>query len=176
MFVPKADISMFCVHVEKDSKESITSGTGELHLEVHVERMEREHDAECVTGWPCAVFWEIITKHVHFNYAYKKQTGGAGAHRGHHLPICGMPFVLNDGQTHSVNSLSGSRRSVLERDRKLGDRGEEFTAVSEIPLNDMFGCPSTLHGVTSGKGDLSMEYKDHPVTTSLSKPIPKIYL
>ena len=39
----------FCVKVDKESGETIVSGMGELHLEVYIERMKREYDAEVRT-------------------------------------------------------------------------------------------------------------------------------
>ncbi|KAJ3057139.1 Elongation factor G, mitochondrial [Rhizophlyctis rosea] len=68
----------FRCHVDPESKETIISGMGELHLEIYVERMKREYNVECVTGKPRVAFRETITKKVEFNYTHKKQSGGSG--------------------------------------------------------------------------------------------------
>lgn len=68
----------FRVHVDRDSKETIISGMGELHLEIYVERMRREYGVSCTTGRPRVAFRETITNRANFNYTHKKQTGGAG--------------------------------------------------------------------------------------------------
>eukprot|EP00842_Homolaphlyctis_polyrhiza_P006465 jgi/Hompol1/681/HPOL_002517-RA len=68
----------FRVHVDNESKQTIISGMGELHLEIYVERMKREYNVECVTGKPQVAFRETITTTTKFDYTHKKQSGGAG--------------------------------------------------------------------------------------------------
>ncbi|EDR02488.1 uncharacterized protein LACBIDRAFT_295443 [Laccaria bicolor S238N-H82] len=68
----------FKVHIDHESKETIISGMGELHLEIYVERMRREYNTDCVTGKPRVAFRETITQRADFAYTHKKQTGGAG--------------------------------------------------------------------------------------------------
>jgi len=66
------------VKVDAETKETILSGMGELHLEVYVERMNREYDVEVVTGQPNVTYKETIGKKETFDWIHKKQTGGAG--------------------------------------------------------------------------------------------------
>ena len=68
----------FRVHIDSESKETIISGMGELHLEIYVERMRREYNVECTTGKPRVAYRETITSRADFAYTHKKQTGGAG--------------------------------------------------------------------------------------------------
>lgn len=68
----------FRSHVDAESGETIISGMGELHLDVYVERMKREFNAQVVTGIPQVAYREAITKKALFDYTHKKQTGGAG--------------------------------------------------------------------------------------------------
>ncbi|KAJ3096508.1 Elongation factor G, mitochondrial [Physocladia obscura] len=68
----------FKVHVDNDSKQTIISGMGELHLEIYVERMKREYNTECITGKPQVAYRETITARADFNYTHKKQSGGSG--------------------------------------------------------------------------------------------------
>ncbi|XP_045667723.1 elongation factor G, mitochondrial [Ursus americanus] len=68
----------FKVHFDTESKETIVSGMGELHLEIYAQRMEREYGCPCVTGKPKVAFRETITAPVPFEFTHKKQSGGAG--------------------------------------------------------------------------------------------------
>ncbi|CAH2247401.1 elongation factor G, mitochondrial [Pelobates cultripes] len=68
----------FRVHYEVESKETIVSGMGELHLEIYAQRMEREYGCPCVMGKPKVAFRETIAKPVQFEFTHKKQSGGSG--------------------------------------------------------------------------------------------------
>ncbi|MDD5167643.1 MAG: elongation factor G [Syntrophales bacterium] len=68
----------FRAHVDPETNETIIAGMGELHLDVYVERMRREYDAEVTTGNPRVAYRETITQKAEFNYTHKKQTGGSG--------------------------------------------------------------------------------------------------
>jgi len=68
----------FRSHVDQETGETIISGMGELHLDIYVERMKREFEAEVGTGFPQVAYREAITRRAEFNYIHKKQTGGAG--------------------------------------------------------------------------------------------------
>lgn len=68
----------FRMYIDPESKQTIIQGMGELHLDVYVERMKREYRVEVITGRPQVAYRETITARADFDYAHKKQTGGAG--------------------------------------------------------------------------------------------------
>ncbi len=68
----------FRVGVDPESNETIIRGMGELHLDVYIERMRREYQAEVVTSPPQVAYRETISRKAEFNYTHKKQTGGSG--------------------------------------------------------------------------------------------------
>jgi elongation factor G len=68
----------FHVSLDPETNETIISGMGELHLDVYIERMKREYNAEVETSPPRVAYRETITQKAEFNYTHKKQTGGSG--------------------------------------------------------------------------------------------------
>jgi len=68
----------FRSYVDQESGETIISGMGELHLEIYIERMRREYEAEVETGMPQVAYREALSQRAEFNFIHKKQTGGAG--------------------------------------------------------------------------------------------------
>ncbi|KAG8789700.1 Elongation factor G, mitochondrial [Serendipita sp. 397] len=55
-------------------------------------------------------------------------------------------------------------------------RDDEFTLIAEVSLNDMFGYSGALRGATQGKGEFSMEYKEHrPVLPHVQKEMADAY-
>jgi elongation factor G len=74
----KREDPTFRVHFDEQTKETIVSGMGELHLEVYAERIRREYGLNVITGEPKVNYRETITAHAPFDYTHKKQTGGRG--------------------------------------------------------------------------------------------------
>lgn len=68
----------FRVHTDLESKETIISGMGELHLQIYVERMLREYKVDCEVGQPRVAYRETVGKSARFEYLHRKQTGGSG--------------------------------------------------------------------------------------------------
>ncbi|XP_018409456.1 PREDICTED: elongation factor G, mitochondrial, partial [Nanorana parkeri] len=68
----------FRVHFDNESKETIVSGMGELHLEIYGQRMEREYGCPCTMGKPKVAFRETVNQKVPFDFTHKKQSGGSG--------------------------------------------------------------------------------------------------
>ncbi|MGC9158784.1 MAG: elongation factor G [Terracidiphilus sp.] len=68
----------FKVRTDEDSGQTIISGMGELHLEILVDRMRREHKVEANVGEPKVAFRETIRKTAEAEGKYIRQTGGSG--------------------------------------------------------------------------------------------------
>jgi elongation factor G len=89
----------FKAYVNEETGDTIISGMGELHLEVYIERMRREYQAEVDTSPPRVAYRETITRKAEFDYIHKKQTGGAGQFgriAGYLEPIQNEDFVFEN--------------------------------------------------------------------------------
>ena len=93
----------FRSYVDEESGETIISGMGELHLDVYVERMKREFNAEIIIGEPQVAYREAITRKVSFDYTHKKQTGGAGQFGR----VAGFMEPVENGTYEFVNEIRG---------------------------------------------------------------------
>ena len=134
----------FRVHVDNESKQTIISGMGELHLEIYVERMKREYKVECVTGKPQVAFRETLTLRADFDYTHKKQSGGSGQFariKGYIEPIPedelpdGEPFEFVD-ETVGMNIPSGyipaiqkGFKEAVQNGALVGHKVERLRAV-----------------------------------------------
>ncbi|MCD6215318.1 MAG: elongation factor G, partial [Candidatus Desulfofervidus sp.] len=72
----------FKVRYDKETGETIIGGMGELHLEIIVNRLQREFKVQANVGRPQVAYRETITKPVKAEGRFIKQTGGRGQY-GH---------------------------------------------------------------------------------------------
>jgi elongation factor G len=70
------------VKVDSETGQTLISGMGELHLEIIVDRLLREHKVQANIGKPQVAYRETITKKVRAEGKFIRQTGGKGQH-GH---------------------------------------------------------------------------------------------
>ncbi len=72
----------FMVKSDEETKETILTGMGELHLEIIVDRLKEEFGVEAAVGQPKVAYRETILKSSKGEGKYIKQSGGRGQY-GH---------------------------------------------------------------------------------------------
>jgi elongation factor G len=68
----------FKVDIDKTTGQRIISGMGELHLEVLIDRLDREFSVKCNQGKPQVSYKEALTQKVEHHEIFDKETGGKG--------------------------------------------------------------------------------------------------
>jgi len=66
------------VSTDAETGQTILAGMGELHLEIIVDRMQREFNVAANVGKPQVAYRETLRQSSEFDYTHKKQTGGSG--------------------------------------------------------------------------------------------------
>ncbi|WP_373049244.1 elongation factor G [Vulgatibacter sp.] len=68
----------FRVRTDEESGQTLISGMGELHLEIIVDRLQREFKVQANVGKPQVAYRETITTSAEAEGKYIRQTGGKG--------------------------------------------------------------------------------------------------
>ncbi|OPY15449.1 MAG: Elongation factor G [Syntrophus sp. PtaB.Bin001] len=93
----------FRTYLDAETSETIIEGMGELHLDIYVERIRREYQADVTTGNPRVAYRETITQKATFNYTHRKQTGGSGQYGR----VAGYIEPLPDEEFLFENKITG---------------------------------------------------------------------
>jgi elongation factor G len=156
----------FRTHVDPESHETIIQGMGELHLDVYVERMKREYNAEVETGKPQVAYREAISSRVEFDYTHKKQTGGAGQFGR----VIGTIEPMAEGNYEFVNEVKGGR--IPREFISSCDKG--FQAATK--KGDLIGFPITGVRVTLTDGAYhEVDSSDHAFQAAASGAFRQVY-
>lgn len=92
----------FKTYTDKETNQTIIAGMGELHLEIIVDRLQREFKVECNVGKPQVAYKETIKKQVTCEGKYIRQSGGRGQY-GH----CVIDLIPCDGEYEFENAIVG---------------------------------------------------------------------
>ncbi|VAW95152.1 Translation elongation factor G [hydrothermal vent metagenome] len=94
----------FRVHTDEESGQTIISGMGELHLEIIVDRLQREFDVGANVGAPQVAYRETIRKVIESEGKFVRQSGGRGQYG--HVWLKLEPQVAGTGYEF-VNEIVG---------------------------------------------------------------------
>jgi len=96
----------FRIRSDEETGQTVISGMGELHLEVLVDRMQREFSVEATVGKPQVAYRETVTKDVTgYQYKHIKQSGGSGQ-----FAVIKLSIAPNPGKGYEFDDkISGGR-------------------------------------------------------------------
>jgi elongation factor G len=115
----------FHVHTDEDSGEMIISGMGELHLDIYIQRIQREYGVGLLVGPPQVNYREAVGRAVQFDYTHRKQTGGAGQ------------FANVVGDLEPIDFSADSEIFEFENHVKGGNIPQEFISSCEAGFRDV---------------------------------------
>lgn len=92
----------FKTYTDKETNQTIIAGMGELHLEIIVDRLQREFKVECNVGKPQVAYKETIKKQVTCEGKYIRQSGGRGQY-GH----CVIDLIPCESEYSFENAIVG---------------------------------------------------------------------
>ncbi len=85
----------FKVNTDEETRQTVVSGMGELHLEIIVDRLRREFNVDANVGKPQVAYRETITTSASTEGKYIRQTGGRGQYG--HVKIKVEPLERGEG-------------------------------------------------------------------------------
>ncbi len=96
----------FRVRTDEETGQTVISGMGELHLEILVDRMQREFNVDATVGKPQVAYRETVTKKVEgVEYRHIKQSGGSGQ-----FAVVKIDIEPNPGKGYEfADKISGGR-------------------------------------------------------------------
>ncbi len=86
-----ADDPTIRVQIDRQSREVVLGGTGELHLEIIVDRLKREFNVEASVGRPQVAYREALTRPAEGEMKYFLHVGGRGRYAHVKLRLLGAP-------------------------------------------------------------------------------------
>jgi elongation factor G len=123
------------VATDPDTGQTILAGMGELHLEIIVDRMQREFNVGANVGKPQVAYRETIRKISEYDYTHKKQTGGSGQYARVKLRL--EPFP--GGEFEFVNEIRGGNipKEFIPAIQKGVVEALEHGILAGYPMSDV---------------------------------------
>ena len=127
----------FHVHSDQETGQTIISGMGELHLEIIVDRMQREFKVDANIGRPQVAYRETIKKRVEkVEGKFIRQSGGKGQYG--HVVINIEPAKQGEGFVFEDKIVGGTIRREFIKPAEQGMREAlEGGVLAGYPMVDV---------------------------------------
>ncbi len=171
----------FKVRYDEETGQTVISGMGELHLEVIVDRMRREHRVEANVGRPQVAYRETIRRAVRTEGRFVRQTGGRGQYGHCVLEVeprePGAGFVFEDrtvGGSIPREYISAVRQGV-ERALTTGSRaGFPVVDVGVAVVDGSFHAVDSSEMAFQTAGTMGMREALDKGSSVLLEPVMKV--
>ncbi|SCO68368.1 elongation factor G, putative [Plasmodium vivax] len=136
MKIKKEDHSFF-YHINPDTKDLLISGVGELHLQIIINKIEKDFNIPIIYGQPQISYKETFVENVEARGKYIKQSGGRGQYGDVHIKIEPMYSYQEEegeeadeggGSGESGESGNGERHNDEQNSKQAEDRSGEQDA------------------------------------------------
>ncbi|MBP1889962.1 elongation factor G [Clostridium moniliforme] len=140
----------FKTWTNQETGQTIIAGMGELHLDIIVDRLQREFKVECNVGAPQVAYKETIKKAVKAEGKFVRQSGGRGQY-GH----CWIEMMPTDGEYEFENAIVGGaipREYVPAVDAGIQEAAESGVIAGFPTINFKVKCfDGSYHDVDSSE-------------------------
>ncbi|MBK8014175.1 MAG: elongation factor G [Deltaproteobacteria bacterium] len=96
----------FSVRTDEETGQTLIAGMGELHLEIIVDRLRREHKVEANVGRPQVAYRETVVGVARQETRFVRQSGGRGQYA--HIVISIAPAARGAGVSFSNDVVGGA--------------------------------------------------------------------
>ena len=126
----------FRVNSDTETGQTIIAGMGELHLEVLVDRLMREHHVDANVGRPQVAYRETITQKAMAREPFKRQTGGHGMYGDVELTV--EPLPPGSGIQYEWKIVGGKLPREYSTAVEAGSReAVEGGVIASYPMVDL---------------------------------------
>lgn len=141
------------LRTDAETGQILLSGMGELHLDILVDRLLREHKVQANVGRPQVAYRETIAKLASAQYTFEKQLGSEEKFAQVHIEI--EPIAASDGV--KIFSLISPSKEVQPNWIKACENGlKEASEVGPIASYSMVGLKINIKSIV-GKPQITDE-------------------
>jgi len=169
----------FKTYTDQETGQVIIAGMGELHLEIIVDRLQREFKVECNVGAPQVAYKESIKNAVKAEGKFVRQSGGRGQY-GH----CWIEMIPHEGEYEFQNAVVGGaipREYVPAIDAGIQEASQSGIIGGYPVINFKVKCyDGSYHDVDSSEmafkiaGSMAFKNAMAKATPILLEPIMKV--
>lgn len=145
------------VRLDPETGQTLLSGMGELHLDILVDRLLREHKVQANVGNPQVSYRETITTSATAEYVYEREMGGDPQYAKVSLTI--EPISQKEG-VQFVSKVSVSKEFPVTFLKAVENGFKEAAEVGPLASNSMIGIRGTLNSIeTRQEASTEMAFK-----------------